>query len=161
MNYPESLGKLIGNLHSLEFALRGFLLNLNARGGPPRSAPDYYQLRVGDPVDENEFSDWATLGGLIDRFNVYVLPRDRAVAIDTHTIELRDLLAHGRVFSKTADVQTLRIVKFAKPRSGKVVVTASAFLDEHWFSEKTGLVFEQLMKIQTATQKYASAIGPD
>jgi len=60
--YAERLGKLMSNLHSLEFALRAFLLKFN-EGTEPKV--DLDKLQVGDTVPANSFTSYASLGNLV------------------------------------------------------------------------------------------------
>ena len=156
-NYPLHLGKLLGNLHSLEVLLRVYLLGFAQNGGPSAASKvAYWNLSVGDAVEENEFTNYDTLGKLIDRFNANVEPQDPKLRLDTAVVSVRDLLAHGRVSADQPSPDRLKILKFGKASGGVVKVTACALMDEKWFAEQNTLVREQLFRVREAYNRFAT-----
>lgn len=151
------LGKLTANLHSLEAILRVYLLAIGQREhGKPVPKHSYFDLAVDDVVDEDEFSNFDPLSALIDKYNRDVMLRDKSLVVDRSVVDVRDLLAHGRVAGDREDTSTLRIVKFEKPKLGKARVDASALMDDAWFGEHIKHVFEQILKVGIACKRYAS-----
>ncbi len=136
-NYAMYLGKVISNLHSLEIALRIFLDRLNPGSSPHLPAgKSYYQLQVGDSVPENAFTNFDTLGDLVDKYNEAIRKKDTTLLVDRSVIQLRDLMAHGRVSADAPDETRHAIIKFAKPKNGSVQVTDCALMTEQWFQDR-------------------------
>lgn len=151
------LGKLSANIHSLEAILRAYLLSVGQRENAdavPRHS--YFNLAVGDEITEDEFSNFDTLGDLVDKYNRHIGARDQSLVVDRSVVEVRDILAHGRVAGDREDTATLRIVKFAKPKGGKARVVASALMDDDWFGERIQLVLDQILKVGIAYKRLAS-----
>lgn len=153
-----SLGKLVVNLQSLEFLLRGFLstiYDLDSNGLIPGMPRDMYDLDVGTVVPENYLTNYYSLGQLIDKYNSYVNARDTSLSINKQIlVDLRDALAHGRV-SGPAPSPPLKIIKFDPPRGGQVRVTFSQTMDENWFKSQIPLVYAELKKVYNACKLYA------
>jgi hypothetical protein len=145
-HYAHSLGAIVANLQSLEFTLRGVLQNLpTARtlGIPPGT--DIYAVPVRSELPESEMTSYDSLGELIDKYNT--LARDNGLSeIDRGIVDLRDALAHGRV-SAAVPSADLRLLKFSKPKNGKVTVTFNALLSEDWFSEQRRITGEAVKSV--------------
>ena len=139
--YTTLLGQLFGNFHGLEMVLRAFLANRDPRQALTKGQ-DFTALQVGDVVAETPFTDYASLGQLITQFNELV-PSDRR--IDPALVELRDALAHGRVWSTDGDFP-LRLLKFSKPREGFATVTWAATLTEDWLDQQRGRVLDAMVR---------------
>ncbi|MDP3774015.1 MAG: hypothetical protein Q8Q85_07070 [Gemmatimonadales bacterium] len=126
-DHALKLGKLVGNLQSLEAVLRVYLLKIGEKPRPAKQqSHSYWDLVVGDVINADEFSNYDTLGTLVRKFNDDVRPRDTSLCVDPAVVDVRDLLAHGRVAGSADDTATLMIVKFDKPSAGTVTVVASA-----------------------------------
>jgi hypothetical protein len=150
-NHALLLGKLLGNLQSLETLLRVYLMS--ARSDPAGTKPpgaDYWKLVAGDEVPEDPFSNYDTLSTLINKFNSSVPALGPSQQVDTAVVGLRDLLAHGRVSADEADETRLAILKFAKPVTGRVRVVASAVMTEEWFAQNVAFVREQIERVASA-----------
>ncbi len=145
-NHALNLGKLVGNLQSLETLLRFFLKKKNPNAATKSMAP----FVVGQSRDEDEFTNYDTLGVLIEKYNECVVRKDRSLLVDSGVVRLRDLLAHGRVSAEAADETRLTIVKFSKPCGGNVTVVDSALMSEQWFVENQQWVREQLDLVASA-----------
>lgn len=151
------LGKLLGNLQSLEAVLRVYLLKIGEKKRPRKKVQhSYWNLSVGDVIDEDEFSNYDSLGILVRKFNDDVRARDKSLVIDPVVVDVRDLLAHGRVAGESENTATLRILKFSKPVKGQVTVVASALMDDAWFAKHIPLAYEQIMKVGKAIERYAA-----
>lgn len=135
--YAYHLGTLLGNLHSLEVALRVALSQgrwtLNA------DAP------VGQEVELNAVNEWAYLSELVRRYNERVTPvnPDWALARGEDIVRLRNALAHGIVVGRSPE-PPLRLIKFGKVRGStdKAVVEFSAELTEAWLIEQRRRVWD-------------------
>jgi len=134
--YAYHLGTLIGNLHSLEVALRvalskgQFTVDLG--------------VSEGQQVDQSAINEWAYLSDLVRRYNAqvsqthphYVLTKGLAI------IDLRNALAHGIVLAK-APQPPLRLLKFGKVGGSKdkVVVEFSAEMTDQWLQDQRRMVW--------------------
>jgi hypothetical protein len=144
------LGRLVGNLHSLEAMLRFYLVKIDAKQKSRPFVPPDKPFVVGAEVPKDAFTNYDTLGTLIKKFNAEAAPTDPSLSVDPAVIDVRDLLAHGRVSAATADEAQLEIVKFDEPMGGQVRVVAVALMDEHWFDEKIRLVRDQIDRVAAA-----------
>jgi hypothetical protein len=144
--HAQLLGELVNNLLSLELVLRLFLLEKNSH----RSKVDYFSLKIGDIVDEDEFTNYDTLGKLIDKYNDYVKSYDPALIIDKSLVSTRDALAHGRI-ARSRPEGSSRLLKFDKPdNNGRVRVTHSEEMDVEWFNRNKRVASESLEKVVLA-----------
>jgi len=150
-NHVIFLGKVIGNLHSLEIALRSFLNKLSPASSPGLPAgKSYYQLQAGDSVPENAFTNFDSLGDLVDKYNVAVGKNKPNLLVDRGVVQLRDLMAHGRVSADSPDEARLAIIKFDRPQNGTVRVTDCALMTKQWFQDHITFVRAQLEKVTQA-----------
>jgi len=142
MNDTDSkLGKIVGNLQSLEFLLRTFLKEAN---GEP-SSTQYFNFEVNDEVSEDSFTNYDTLGQLINKYNAHVSDVDKELCISDKVVPLRDAIAHGRVFStKPSPGHPSQLLKFTKPTNGKVKVTHSEEMNSGWYEKNIELTFKQI-----------------
>jgi hypothetical protein len=139
-SHIRNLGKLNGNLHSLEIILRIFLQKQDStRATRLPYGHDIYDLAVGTELDESVWTNFNTLRTLIDRFNEYAVLNGVA-SIDKTIVDLRDALAHGRVSALT-ETFPLRLIKFDKPINKKVRVAFNEELTEHWFQNNINRVY--------------------
>ncbi|MCK4246400.1 hypothetical protein KAX14_04115 [Candidatus Bipolaricaulota bacterium] len=154
--YVERLGKLMSNLHSLEFVLRAFLLKFN-EGTEPKV--DLDKLQVGDTIPVNSFTTYASLGNLVDEFNGIVSTKCPSRRIDCAAVDLRDMLAHGRVAARQPGAP-MELLKFGKEKGGRVMVTHKATLDSDWFASKVRFVFGEVEKVLAASNDLGQNIMP-
>ena len=146
--YLLSLGKLVSNLHSLEFALRAFLLRRN-EGLAPKV--DVAKLAAGDMVPINSFTSYASLGELVDTFNRVVQPSCPSRCLDRTVVELRDMIAHGRVAGRAPN-PPFELLKFGREKAGQVPVEYKITLDRSWLSSKIRFVNDQIQKVFAASR---------
>jgi len=154
--YAERLGKLMSNIHSLEFALRAFLLKFN-EGTEPKV--DLDKLQVGDTVPANSFTSYASLGKLVDKFNGIVSTKCPSRRIDCAVVDLRDMLAHGRVAARQPG-SPLELLKFGKEKEGRVIVTHKETLDSDWLASKVRFVLGEAEKVLAASNDFGQNIMP-
>lgn len=155
-NHALLLGKLIGNLHSLETLLRVFLNNKNLAASPGiPMGKSHFQLQVGDFVPENAFTNFDSFGALVSKYNNAISQKNVTLRVDDRVVRIRDLLAHGRVSADSIDASRLAIIKFEKPTKGHVRVSDSALMTEWWFQEHIDLVRAQIEKVDQALKKSA------
>src|SRR3990167_8748444 len=95
--YRERLGGVVGNFHALEFVLRAFLqAPSTARPIGIPHGTDIYSFPVGADLPENELTSYDSLGILIEKFNTDMASRGLS-GIDLTLVQIRDVVAHGRV----------------------------------------------------------------
>ncbi|MBI5856700.1 MAG: hypothetical protein HZB42_03535 [Sphingobacteriales bacterium] len=138
-SYVLNLGKLVGNLHSLEFILRMVLQKIP--DAKPKNLPyglDIYDLPVGTEISESEFTSYDSLRELISKFNDFAA-KNKSIPIDSSIISIRDAIAHGRISALKMDAP-LHLIKFSRPVDGKVKITFNEVLTEEWFKVNIELV---------------------
>lgn len=132
-DFPCALGRLIGNLTSLELLLRSVLHELQH---PPHTPlPGGRRLisaQRGEHVPLNALTSWDSLGTLITTFNQLHAP---PVQVDPTITTLRDALAHGR---RVADDESTDFVllRFGRPNGNDVVVEDRVDLSIDWMNEQ-------------------------
>jgi hypothetical protein len=89
-------------------------------------------------------SSYASLGQLIKEFND--LFGQSGTTVDPTLVDLRDVLAHGRVFAGP-DEAHFRIVKFDKPSNGNARLSYNQVMTEHWFTDGKRRVREAIATV--------------
>ncbi|HEX9851631.1 MAG TPA: hypothetical protein VGA68_01390 [Woeseiaceae bacterium] len=146
--HARHLGGLLANLQSLEFLLRGFLSQLpSARPFGLPNGTDIYSFPVGAQLPENDFTSYDSLDQLLEKFNSAMRADDKA-EIGGSLIKLRDALAHGRI-SAEKENKTLRLIKFSRPKDGRVLVTFNELMTDAWFKEQNGQVINAIQYIHS------------
>jgi hypothetical protein len=153
--YHLRLGQLVGNLQSLEFALRAVLYNANL---PPEGGPELsiqlHQLEQGQVVPVNAMTDYRSLNQLITDYNKLV---DRSLRVDTRVVALRDALAHGRL-AMPEPAADMIILKFSPEKEvgpekkRQVIVKYAETMTEAWFRKSIRLVLQEVTKVTKAGQ---------
>lgn len=140
--HVRQLGKIIGNLQSLEVALRAAIMQLDET---VTSSLKIGALKVGDKVPEDPFTNYDSLGPTISKFNALVPNSSR---IDRNPlVTLRDALAHGKPLSDKKEFP-LTLIKFSKPdKAGQVTVEGIYLMTVEWFQEQIDLVQFALKKV--------------
>ena len=156
------LGKITGNLHSLELLLRLFLHNVDLkRYNSPPPEVNLDKIKVGDVVSENYFTNWDTLGELVEKYNNLVTTQKTPeLRVDERVVNLRDALAHGRVLGQDP-APPLRLYKFGKPTKGhRVTVEYVADLPKDELASHIHRLFQQAKKVKRACERFCpSALG--
>jgi hypothetical protein len=140
--YSSVLGKLIGNLSSLELILRVVLHE--ASDPKTHNWPQgirLTQLKPGDIVPLNHFTNWQSLTELIVEYNSNDPARGPAPKIDPGIATLRNAFAHGRVLSDDAG-GPLVLFRFKRPARGatEVEIAAVQVLTLEWMIQQQQLV---------------------
>jgi hypothetical protein len=117
----------LGNLHTkflvLESHIRTFLHHHQRL---PFLAQDFETIAVGDLLEENPFTKWSHLGSLIDEYNAAVQNDPERVVERDYIVEVRNALAHGRIYRRSVESQP-RLLKFSTPdRDTRQVLTEFA-----------------------------------
>ena len=149
--HVNHLGGLVGNLQSLEFALRIFLNRQpDARPIGMPYGTDIYYTPVGSTLPENDLTSYDSLGELIAKFNS-VANAKGTKTIDANIVELRDALAHGRVSSALAN-EHMRLLKFDRPKGGAVRVVFNQEMNSDWFKGQKTRVYEAIMTVKASLE---------
>jgi hypothetical protein len=149
-HYALALGKLFGNLGSLDVALRAALYAAHPSiPGPFRNAQPYTSLNVGDQVEENWITKHCYLSDLVSAYNTLRSELGRPQqTIDLGIVDLRNALAHGFVTAPAAG-GTLTLMKFGKGRAPRSLqVTAKIEMTPEWMAEQMMRVRDALLKIE-------------
>jgi hypothetical protein len=142
-----SLGKLIGNLQSLEMGARMAIVNLDERAAEQVHS-QLPQVKTGDLVELNAFTNKDDLTQTLEKFNKRA-PFECRIDIKL-IVGLRDALAHGRTFG-FGPVRPIRILKFGqKVTAGKVSVELAVDMTDAWFRENIQMLGQALEKIRKA-----------
>ena len=156
------LGKLTGNLQSLETSLRLYLLIVEKAKRIDQSPGTlYWNMKKGDIVAVDAFTNYDQLSGIIEKFNLEVDRCGYGTQIDkAEVVRIRDLLAHGRVSANASDERQLKIIKFENPKGSQtVVVSDCAMMNAPWFRETNDFIRCQLECV-IAALKNVGAISP-
>ena len=159
-NYLRDLGKVIGNLHSLELMLRLFLHNVELkRYGSPPPEVSLDEIKVGDFIQENYFVNYDSLGDLVNKYNDIITSRGSSeLSVDETTVKLRDAFAHGRVLGSQPS-PPFKLYKFGRPsRKCRVKVQRIANLTEKELAEYIRHVLNQIKKVEEACKLYCPEI---
>ncbi len=133
------LGKIIGNLHSLELLLRVFLCEANGEN------LEFSASSTGT-VRETHLTNFMSLGALIDIYNSTLSPPEKIFSVDRSVVKIRDAIAHGRMTSLSATFP-LTLHKFGKPKAGLVPIELMEVISEKWLDENRQLIRDQMEKI--------------
>ncbi len=143
-----NLGKLTGNLLTIEMAARMAIVKHDDHAASCVFT-QLPQIREGDLVECNAYTNSNDLRQTLQKYNKQV-HEDYNVDV-TAIVNLRDALAHGRMFGY-GDKQNLMLLKFnRKKHDGKVLVELAQEMTNVWFSDS----IEMLIK---ATEKVAGAL---
>ncbi|VWC44293.1 hypothetical protein [Burkholderia lata] len=154
--HSNLLGKLHGNLSSLEATLRLFL-SQDVRGhAAPRQGD--WNRGIGEEVDETPMTDWRSLGQLIDDFNTISVRRDLGVVIDRGIVTIRDAFAHGRIMLHEGDAD-MRLVKFSRPVRGRVKVEFNQLLTAEWMDEQRQRARDAMFTVLNAIEAIGGKVG--
>lgn len=136
-----SLGKLIGNLQTIEMVARLFLAKVD-------EVPEW---KRGDWVELSPLTNNLDLRGVLEKYNK-VAKSHRVDDID-RIVNLRDALAHGRVFGR-GPIQTaisLRLLKFEREaKDTKVQVAMAEDMTKEWFNDNIEFLLNSFDKIRIA-----------
>jgi len=140
--YANTLGRLHGNLASLEIAIRFVLFATDTP--EDRKFPYGFMLtsaKVGERLPENWLTSWHPLGRLVARYND-LHGAHGLISLDIK--DLRDAFAHGRVFGEgVASAPFLHLMRFSQAVDGSVSV------EQNW-TLTPEFVREQSMKVRAA-----------
>ena len=142
-----NLGKLVGNLQSLEMGVRMVIVKLDQRAAK-QVQTQLPQVRVGDSVEVNAFTNDDDLGQTLEKYNKRASLDCRIDVLPV--VRLRDALAHGRTFG-FGSMKRLRLLKFSrKTKDGRVPVELAEDMTAEWFDENIRMLNKTLEKVRKA-----------
>jgi hypothetical protein len=141
---PLAIGRLMGNLWTLEWMLRNVLYRL---GYPPhtempRPRP-LFAANVGDRFPENALTSYHSLGKLIAAYN-----QTAPTPVDASLVTLRDTLAHGRPLCADESWVNMSLARFSRPVAGEVTMDTRYELTLDWLNDQIELVGAALDSVQ-------------
>ena len=145
-----NLGKLVGNLQSLEMGARMVIVKLDQRAAK-QVQTQLPQVRAGDAVELNAFTNDDDLNQTLGKYNKRAPLNCRIDVVPI--VRLRDALAHGRTFGfgSVKHLQHLRLLKFSrKTKDGKVPVELAEDMTAEWFSQNIRMLNKALEKVTKA-----------
>lgn len=142
----RDVGDLRTKFLILEYKLRTFLFK---KSGMP-FMQDFDTISEGDFVDENPFTNWDTLGTLIDKYNA-IVESNQSLVIDRSIVRIRDALAHGRIYRRSVESQP-RLLKFSQVNktTGKVQTEFAETLDPPTIGKWNLFMFMTIRKVEDA-----------
>lgn len=149
--HTRSLGTLVNNIQALEFSLRSCLFKDEITKGISKQLN--LELVKDQIVPNNALTNWDTLRDLIQKYNK--LPISKGLTIDENLVEIRDAIAHGRVFLFAPDGIN-QLLRFQKPNRNEVKVEFSVAMTEEWFTTQF-LRFYDAVRMVDAVHKRQDA----
>lgn len=148
------LGKLTGNLLTIELSARLMVAKREAGGDLKKTRPLLPQLKEGDWVEITPLSNNSDMRVALEKYNSCVRRSHPELTVDVDAIVfLRDALAHGRAFGVT-DPEAgpyLRLLKFGRTaQNNKVQVTSRVDMTKDWFDSRAQMLSEAVSKVAKA-----------
>lgn len=147
LQHAMLIGKIVVNLQSLEFALRSYLYSVAHDRSHHKNL---FSVKLGETVTATELTDYSTLGQLIQRYN-RIVP-DPKLKLDPSLVDVRDALAHGRVFAALPQ-PPFTLLKFGAVKNGKTKVTYLQELTEEWLDQQVKRIVSEVRKISAVNIK--------
>lgn len=142
-----NLGKLIGNLLTIEMAARMFL-SQHEEQSASKSTTQLPTVKEGDFVEIDAFTNPDDLRQTLNKYNKRVSSEYKVAT--SEIVSLRDALAHGRAFG-FGSKKHLRLLKFGRKKNdGKVPVELVQDMNDEWFIANIKLLNITLEKLTQA-----------
>ena len=143
--YEARMGQIVVNLQAMEFLLRQYLRSQEPISSTSVLIPDAEQWHVGTSLPICSFTDYDTLGRLISKYNRH-MATSGGMKIDEYLVDLRDAMAHGRVFSTKplSDENHPYLVQFSPPKDDAVKVLFHAPLSPEWLEKQNAKILEAI-----------------
>ena len=146
--FATAFGKLAVALLFLEHALR---LYLGGRSGIHQvGARGVAELKVGDLVPENSFTDARPYDDLLIRYNQGVRADHPDWVLDPTLGSLHDVVSTGRMSPLLSPHMPFVLLKFGPGSNGKVEVTVAQSLSEEWLEKQFSHVMGEIRKVESA-----------
>lgn len=139
-SHALGMGRILANLQAIESILR---LTLYELGGEVGGLPEFGEKIAG----LNRVTEFSSMGELVKDYNKLAKKLDTKMEVNWEIVELRDALAHGRIWQKEGD-KYLRIIKFGKQdKNGKVKVEYDAYMSPDWHVKGLRMATIEMKKI--------------
>jgi hypothetical protein len=139
----QSLGKLWANFHALELGIRFFLgTRPGARDFHETPGVNVLDLPAGTDLPESDLTSFTYFSDLVAEFN-RLASVDGTSQIDSLAVDIRNALAHGSVLAKQQTFP-VRLLRFSRPKNGRVTLTMNVEMSEEWFDEQHRLVSDSI-----------------
>ena len=151
----DGLGRVEGNLQSLELCLRAFVVEAN---GETWELPQ----AGATSVPENHMTNWDTLETLIRKYDSKLTsPQSQLYSVDPRIVQVRDALAHGRLCAMAPEFP-LTLWRFGKPRRGMVPIEQVVKLSTQWLDVQRTLILDQMARVYQCAEArgYKSVVIP-
>jgi hypothetical protein len=149
----RDLGNLQAKFLILESNIRMFLFHQGR--WPFMQAFD--TIKVGDLVEANPFTKWSNLPALIDEYNEAVQHDPERVVEGDYIVEVRNALAHGRIYRRSVESQPM-LYKFSKkPDKGKLRTEVVETLDPLKLAGWNGNLFMAIRRVEEALHSAGAA----
>ena len=147
-SHAFNLGKLVGNLQSLEMGARMVIVKRDRRAAE-RVQTQLPQVKAGDLVELNAFTNDDDLTQTLEKYNKRT-PLDCRIDV-VSIVRLRDALGHGRTFG-FGSPKHLRLLKFRRRMStnGRVSVELAEDMTDEWFGTNIRMLNVALDKVTKA-----------
>jgi len=149
----ENLGKLVHNMQTLEFMLRGILFADEITKGISKQLTNNPKFEKGELLPVNAFTNWDSLYELVQKYNQ--LPISKGFEIDETLVEIRNAIAHGRVFLYSLE-GNIHLVKFKIPKGNEVEIEFSEWMTEEWVGKQNDRFFEAIIMVDKVNKKQQS-----
>jgi hypothetical protein len=147
-SHAFNLGKLVGNVQSLEMGARMVIVKLDQRA-TQQVQTQLPQVKAGDFVELNAFTNDDDLTQTLEKYNKRATSDCRIDVVSI--VRLRDALGHGRIFG-FGSMKHLRLLKFSRRKGAnrKVPVELAEDMTDEWFSKNICMLDEALEKVRKA-----------
>jgi hypothetical protein len=148
-DYACELGRLVGNVSSLEMLVRFALYAADTL--PAKRLPDGWQavtLPVNQPLPVNWLTNWCQLSELIGQYNRLERARGSSALIDATIVDLRHAFAHGRILADNTPSSPLILLRFSKPVGETTTIEHRFPLTLDWMRAQIGLVRDAINTVQ-------------
>jgi hypothetical protein len=146
--HANNLGKLVGNLQTLEMGARLAIVRLDQRSAN-QVETQLPQVKAGDIVELNAFTNGDDLTQTLEKYNKRS-PLDCRIDVAS-IVRLRDAIGHGRAFG-FGSMKHLRLLKFSRKKdtNGKVIVELAEDMTNEWFSKNISMLSQAIEKVRRA-----------
>jgi hypothetical protein len=129
-NHALKLGKIAGNLQTIEMAARLAIVKLDEYSAS-KVETQLPLVKDEEWVELNAFTNFNDLRQTLEKYNKHA-PLECKVDINP-IVNLRDALAHGRTFG-FGNMKHLRLLNFQRKQdNGKVAVELAHDMNDEWF----------------------------
>lgn len=159
MDTEQAFGRILLNLKALEFALRVFLLD-PVEAHSATCSLDIEKLDFGDWVPEDALTNYDSLGALVCKVNERLKVEGVPDRIDESLVDLRDALAHGRLYSDRPKGGPFQLLKFSRAEKGQVQVTTAILVTPQWLTEQVKRTKSEVEKVVQVARRLGNPCFP-